>query len=110
VCRGPSSRMGNSAETESALPSPQWHLRMTGMVDFIGRVSELGELRSAVGKPAAGCLGGRRRLGSDTELTARKAVTARIRDTTSRIQRVHPALGAHQGCVRELGSPSLNGA
>ena len=44
---------------------------------------------------AAAGLGGRaRRLGDQSE-RARKAVTARIRDTIEHIARVHPALGAH---------------
>jgi hypothetical protein len=44
---------------------------------------------------AAAGLGGRaRRLGDQSE-RARKAVTARIRDVLDRIERVHPALGAH---------------
>jgi hypothetical protein len=44
---------------------------------------------------AATGLGGRsRRLGDQSE-RARKAVTARIRDVITRIERVHPALGAH---------------
>ena len=44
---------------------------------------------------AATGLGGRsRRLGDQSE-RARKAVTARIRDAIARIERVHPALGAH---------------
>jgi hypothetical protein len=49
----------------------------------------LAELAAATG------LGGRaRRLGDNSE-RARKAVTARIRDAIGRIERVHPALGAH---------------
>ena len=44
---------------------------------------------------AATGLGGQaRRLGDQSE-RARKAVTARIRDAVGRIERVHPALGAH---------------
>jgi hypothetical protein len=44
---------------------------------------------------AAAGLGGRtRRLGDQSE-RARKAVTARIRDSIDRIGRVHPALGEH---------------
>jgi hypothetical protein len=44
---------------------------------------------------AASGLGGRaRRLGDQPE-RARKTVTARIRDVLDRIERVHPALGAH---------------
>jgi AAA ATPase domain len=44
---------------------------------------------------AAAGLGGRgRRLGDERE-RARKAVTARIRDAIARIERAHPALGAH---------------
>jgi hypothetical protein len=44
---------------------------------------------------AATGLGGQaRRLGDQSE-RARKAVTARIRDAIGRIERVHPALGAH---------------
>ncbi len=40
-------------------------------------------------------LGGRaRRLGDQSE-RAREAVTARIRDVTARIEKLHPALGAH---------------
>jgi hypothetical protein len=49
----------------------------------------VGELAAAAG------LGGRpRRLGDRSE-RARKAVTARIRDVIARIERAHPALGAH---------------
>ena len=44
---------------------------------------------------AATGLGGRaRRLGDQSE-RARKTVTARIRDVIDRVERVHPALGAH---------------
>jgi tetratricopeptide (TPR) repeat protein len=43
---------------------------------------------------AAGLGGQARRLGDQSE-RARKAVTARIRDAIGRIERVHPALGAH---------------
>ena len=53
------------------------------------REAVLGELRQATG------LGGRgRRLGDPAE-RARKAVTARIRDAITRIDAVHPELGAH---------------
>ncbi|MFF0267649.1 ATP-binding protein [Kribbella sp. NPDC004536] len=43
---------------------------------------------------ATGLAGRRRRLGDNSE-RARSTVTARIRDTLNRIERVHPALGAH---------------
>jgi tetratricopeptide (TPR) repeat protein len=43
---------------------------------------------------AAGLAGRTRRLGDQSE-RARKAVTARIRDTIDHIAKVHPALGAH---------------
>jgi hypothetical protein len=43
---------------------------------------------------AAGLAGRARRLGHQPE-RARKAVTARIRDTIGRIERVHPSLAAH---------------
>jgi hypothetical protein len=53
------------------------------------RAQLLGALAAATG------LGGRaRRLGDESE-RARKTVTARIRDVIARIERVHPALGAH---------------
>jgi hypothetical protein len=44
---------------------------------------------------AATGLGGRGRLLGDQSERARKAVTARIRDAIARIERLHPALGAH---------------
>jgi tetratricopeptide (TPR) repeat protein len=44
---------------------------------------------------AATGLGGRGRLLGDQSERARKAVTARIRDAIARIERAHPALGAH---------------
>jgi hypothetical protein len=44
---------------------------------------------------AATGLGGRGRLLGDQSERARKAVTARIRDVIARIERLHPALGAH---------------
>jgi hypothetical protein len=49
----------------------------------------LHELASATGP------GGRARLLGDQSERARKAVTARIRDSIGRIDAVHPALGAH---------------
>jgi hypothetical protein len=49
----------------------------------------LRELAAAIG-PA-----GQARLLGDQSERARKAVTARIRDIIARIERVHPALGAH---------------
>jgi pimeloyl-ACP methyl ester carboxylesterase len=49
----------------------------------------LDELRAATG------LGGRRRTLGDAGERARKAVTARIRDSIARIQEVHPELGRH---------------
>jgi hypothetical protein len=44
---------------------------------------------------AAAGLGGRSRLLGDQSERARKAVSARIRDAVARIERLHPALGAH---------------
>ncbi|MFP3992841.1 ATPase, partial [Streptomyces sp. E11-3] len=53
------------------------------------RAALLAELRTAAG------LGGRtRRLGDEAE-RARKAVTARIRDTLRKLDALHPALAAH---------------
>ncbi len=53
------------------------------------RSAILRELAAATG------LGGRdRRLGAETE-RARKTVSARVRDSLSRIERVHPSLAAH---------------
>jgi hypothetical protein len=43
---------------------------------------------------AAGLAGRGRRLGDQSE-RARKAVTARIRDSLRRVEAVHPVLGAH---------------
>ncbi|HEX2240694.1 MAG TPA: hypothetical protein VHJ82_06095, partial [Actinomycetota bacterium] len=47
------------------------------------------ELSSAYG------IGGRARRTPDHVERARKAVTRRVRDALSRIERVHPALGRH---------------
>lgn len=63
---------------------------------------DLATLLAAPGRPvaaaelaAAAGLGGRvRRLGDQSE-RARKTVTARIRDVIDRVERLHPALGAH---------------
>jgi hypothetical protein len=55
--------------------------------------AERGALVSEV-TAAAGLAGRARRLGDQPE-RARKAVTARIRDTIGRIERVHPSLAAH---------------
>ncbi|MGH3840944.1 MAG: ATP-binding protein [Pseudonocardiaceae bacterium] len=63
----------------------------------LGRVERVRGERDALVREltAAAGLGGRsRRLGDETE-RARKTVTARIRDTLSRIERAHPALGEH---------------
>jgi hypothetical protein len=49
----------------------------------------LSELAHATG------LGGRRRRLGDEEERARSTVTARIRDSITRIERVHPELGRH---------------
>jgi len=49
----------------------------------------LEELRAATG------LGGRRRVLGDEGERARKAVTARIRESIARLQQVHPALARH---------------
>jgi hypothetical protein len=49
----------------------------------------LEELRAATG------LGGRRRVLGDAGERARKAVTARIRESIARLQQVHPALARH---------------
>jgi hypothetical protein len=56
---------------------------------------------------AATGLGGRsRRLGDETE-RARKTVTARVKDTLRRIERVHPELGAHLRTAVTTGTTCL---
>lgn len=63
----------------------------------IGRVSRLLEEKDFLVTELAGSLGlaGRRRRPGDPVERARKAVTARLRDTIKRITKVHPLLGRH---------------
>lgn len=70
------------------------------------RASRLADERDALihELAAATGLGGRaRRLGDETE-RARKTVGARLRDTLARIDRVHPALGAHLRAAVRMGT------
>jgi non-ribosomal peptide synthetase component F len=62
------------------------------------RTALLDELRAA-----AGLAGRSRRLGDEAE-RARKAVTARIRDTLRRLEERHPALAAHLRSTVSTGS------
>ena len=67
----------------------RWHDPERASRAALERDALLGELAAATG------LGGRtRRLGDQSE-RARKTVTARIRDVIDRVERLHPALGAH---------------
>lgn len=65
------------------------------------RVALLEELRAA-----AGLAGRTRRLGDEAE-RARKAVTARIRDTLRRLDDIHPELAAHLRAAVSTGSTCL---
>jgi hypothetical protein len=74
------------AEIEEA---GRWHDPERAARAALERDALVDELAAATG------LGGRsRRLGDQSE-RARKTVTARIRDVIDRVERVHPALGAH---------------
>jgi len=74
------------AEIEEA---GRWHDPERAARAALERDALVAELAAATG------LGGRaRRLGDQSE-RARKTVTARIRDVIDRVERVHPALGAH---------------
>ena len=74
------------AEVEEA---GRWHDPERAARAALERDALVAELAAATG------LGGRaRRLGDQPE-RARKTVTARIRDVLDRIERIHPALGAH---------------
>jgi hypothetical protein len=74
------------AEIEEA---GRWHDPERAARAVLERDALVAELAAATG------LGGRpRRLGDQSE-RARKTVTARIRDVIDRVERVHPALGAH---------------
>jgi hypothetical protein len=74
------------AEVEEA---GRWHDPERAARAALERDALVDELAAATG------LGGRpRRLGDQSE-RARKTVTARIRDVIDRVERVHPALGAH---------------
>ena len=67
----------------------RWHDPERAARAALERDALVAELAAAAG------LGGRaRRLGDQSE-RARKTVTARIRDVIDRVERVHPALGAH---------------
>jgi hypothetical protein len=67
----------------------RWHDPERAARATLERDTLVAELAAATG------LGGRsRRLGDQSE-RARKTVTARIRDVIDRVERVHPALGAH---------------
>jgi hypothetical protein len=74
------------AEAEEAA---RWHDPERAARATLERDALVAELAAATG------LGGRaRRLGDQAE-RARKTVTARIRDVLDRVERAHPALGAH---------------
>jgi hypothetical protein len=74
------------AEVEEA---DRWHDPERAARAALERDALVAELATAAG------LGGRaRRLGDQSE-RARKTVTARIRDVIDRVERLHPALGAH---------------
>jgi hypothetical protein len=67
----------------------RWHDQERAARAAVERDALVAELAAAAG------LGGRtRRLGDQSE-RARKTVTARIRDVIDRVERLHPALGAH---------------
>jgi hypothetical protein len=67
----------------------RWHDQERAARATAERDALVAELAAAAG------LGGRaRRLGDQSE-RARKTVTARIRDVIGRVERLHPALGAH---------------
>ena len=67
----------------------RWHDPARAERAALERDALVAELAAATG------LGGRpRRLGDQSE-RARKTVTARIRDVLDRVERAHPALGAH---------------
>ena len=67
----------------------RWHDQERAARATAERDALVAELAAAAG------LGGRaRRLGDQAE-RARKTVTARIRDVIGRVERLHPALGAH---------------
>ena len=67
----------------------RWHDQERAARAATERDALVAELAAAAG------LGGRaRRLGDQSE-RARKTVTARIRDVIGRVERLHPALGAH---------------
>ena len=67
----------------------RWHDQERAARAVLERDALVAELAAAAG------LGGRaRRLGDQSE-RARKTVTARIRDVIGRVERLHPALGAH---------------
>jgi len=67
----------------------RWHDPERAARAVLERDALVAELAAATG------LGGRsRRLGDQSE-RARKTVTARIRDVIDRVERAHPALGAH---------------
>jgi hypothetical protein len=67
----------------------RWHDPERAARAVVERDALVAELAAATG------LGGRaRRLGDQSE-RARKTVTARIRDVLDRVERLHPALGAH---------------
>jgi tetratricopeptide (TPR) repeat protein len=67
----------------------RWHDQERAARAATERDALVAELAAAAG------LGGRaRRLGDQSE-RARKTVTARIRDVLDRVERLHPALGAH---------------
>lgn len=74
---------------EEVEEADRWHDQERAARAVMERDALVAELAAAAG------LGGRaRRLGDQSE-RARKTVTARIRDVLDRIERVHPALGAH---------------
>ncbi len=72
----------------------------------LGRIAVLADERAFLVRELAAAVGlGQRdrRLGDDRE-RARKAVTARIKDALTRIDAVHPALGAHLGATISTGN------
>jgi energy-converting hydrogenase Eha subunit A len=74
---------------EEVEEADRWHDQERAARAVMERDALVAELAAAAG------LGGRaRRLGDQSE-RARETVTARIRDVLDRIERVHPALGAH---------------
>lgn len=97
-------RMGGDAVLDDTAKAA-YKRRLDLLDEEIDRATELGDDRRAVEydrertallgelRAAAGLAGRSRRLGDEAE-RARKTVTARIRDTLRKIDRLHPELGA----------------